>query len=53
MLFSKKTINTYLKPEVRVLCREVLDSKYIFIVFLKTNQIKINFCTPEILKTCV
>ena len=29
-IFSKKTINTYLKLEIRVVCREFLALKYIF-----------------------
>ena len=34
---SKKTINTYLKLEIRVACREFLAFKYVVIVFSKQN----------------
>ena len=33
--FGKKTINTYLKLEIRVVCVEFLAFKYEFIVFSK------------------
>ena len=33
--FFENTINTYLKLEIRVVRREFLAFKYIFIVFLK------------------
>ena len=36
--FSKNTIKTYLKLDIRVVCREVLVFKYVFIVFFETNQ---------------
>jgi hypothetical protein len=36
--FSKQTINTYLKLEIRVAYREFLDFKYVVIVFSKQNR---------------
>ena len=52
--FFKKTINTYLKLEIRVVCREFLAFKYVFIVFVfKTNQFIIYIRTLEIFKTRV
>ena len=51
--FWKKTINTYLKLEINFICREFLSFKYVFIIFFETNQVIIDFCTSEILKTRV
>jgi hypothetical protein len=51
--FSKKTINTYLKLEIRVACREFLAFKYKVIVFFETKHVIIHICTSEILKTRV
>ena len=48
--FSKKTINTYFKQEIRVVCREFLAFKYALIVFFETIQMIIYICTSEILK---
>ena len=42
-------ILAYLKLEIRVVCREFLAFKYVFIVFFETNQMIINICTSEIL----
>jgi len=39
VFFSKKTINTYLKLEIRVACREFLAFKYVDIVIFETKQI--------------
>ena len=33
--FSKMTINTYLKLEILVVCREFLAFKYVFVIFSK------------------
>ena len=52
-VFSKKTINTYLKLEIRVACREFLAFKYVVIVFFEIKQMIIYICTSEILKTHV
>ena len=49
LFISKKTINTYLKLENRVVCREFLA----FVVFFETNQMIIYICISEILKTRV
>ena len=38
MFFPKKTINTYLKLEIRVACREFVALKYVVIVFSETKQ---------------
>ena len=46
--FCEKTINTYLKIEICVVCTE-----YVFIAFFETNQMIIYICTSEILKTRV
>ena len=35
--FFLKTINTYLKLEIRVVCRGFLASKYVFIVFFQNK----------------
>ena len=35
--FFKKTINTYLKLEYRVVCREFLAFKYVVIVFFRNK----------------
>ena len=35
---SKKTINTYLKLEIRVACREFLAFKYVVIVFFSKQN---------------
>ena len=35
--FSKKTLNTYLKLEIRVVCREFLAFKYGIIVFFRNK----------------
>ena len=54
LIFSKKTINTYLKPEIRVVCRAFLAFKYVFIgVFFskQVSQMIIYNCISEILKT--
>ena len=51
--FSKKTINTYLKLEIRVACREFVAFKYVVIFFFETKQMIINICTLETLKTGV
>ena len=51
--FSKKTINSSLKLEIRVACREFLAFKYVVIVFFETKQMIIYICTLEILKTSV
>ena len=48
---SKKTINTYLKLEIRVACREFLAFRYVVIVFFETKKMIIYICTSEILKT--
>ena len=53
VFFSEKTINTYLKLEIRVACREFLAFKYVVIVFFETKQMIIYICTLEILKTRV
>ena len=37
VFFSKKTINTYLKLEIRVACREFLALKYVVIVFFRNK----------------
>ena len=52
-VFSKKTINTYLKLEIPVACREFLAFKYVVIVFFETNRMIIYICTLEILETRV
>ena len=43
--FSKKMINTYLKLEIRVVCREFLAFKYVVMVFFETKQMIIYICT--------
>ena len=53
VFFSKKTINTYLKLEIRVACREFLAFKYVVIVYFETKQMIIYICTLKILKTRV
>ena len=45
--FFKKTINTYLKLEICVMCREFLAFKYAFVVLFESNQMIIYICTPE------
>ena len=50
---SKKTINMYLKLEIRVGYREFLAFKYIVIIFLETKQMIIYICTSEIFTTRV
>ena len=40
-------------PEIRVVCREFLAFKYVFIVFFETNQTIIYIYTWEVLKTGV
>ena len=47
--FFEKTINKYLKLEIRVVCREFSAFQYVFIV-IKINQRIINFCTSQIFK---
>ena len=42
-------MNTYLKLEIRVVCREVFTFKNVFIVFFETNQI-IDYFYIQILK---
>ena len=37
VFFSKKTINTYWKLEIRVACREFLAFKYVVIVIFETK----------------
>ena len=49
--FSKKTLNTYLKLEIRVVSREFLAFKYVFIIFFKSNQMIIYICTSDILNS--
>ena len=49
----EKTINTYLKLEIRVAFREFLAIKYVVIVFFKTKPMIIYISTSEILKTRV
>ena len=49
--FSKKTINSYLKLEIHVVCREFVAFKYVVIVFFKTKPMIISIFTSEILKT--
>ena len=50
---GKKTLNTHLKLEICVVCREVLAFKHVVIVFFETKKMIIYFCTSEILKTAV
>ena len=38
IFFCKKTINTYLKLEIRDVCRECLAFKYVFIVFFQNKS---------------
>ena len=38
MIFSKKTIDTYLKIEILEVWREFLAFKYLFIVFFETDD---------------
>ena len=52
-IFFQKTINMYLKLEIRVACWEFLAFKYVVIVFFEIKQMIIYICTSEILKTCV
>ena len=48
------SINTYLKLEILVVCRDFLAFKYmVFFRFFETNQMIIYIRTSEILKTCV
>ena len=49
----KKTIKTYLKLEICVVCSEFLAIRYVFIIFFKTNKMIIYICASEILKTFV
>ena len=44
-------MNTYLKLEIRVACREFLAFEYVVIVFFETKQMIINICTFEILNS--
>ena len=37
-VFFKKTINTYLKLEICVACREFIAFKYVFILFFFPNK---------------
>ena len=37
-VFLKKTINTYLKLEIRLVCREFVAFKYVIIFFFETKQ---------------
>jgi hypothetical protein len=53
VFFSKKTIKTYLKLEIRVACREFIAFRYVVIVFFETKQMIIYIFTSEILKTRV
>ena len=46
--FFEKTINTFLKIEIRVVCREFLAFKYVLSGFFETNQMIIYICTSEI-----
>ena len=50
-VFFEKTINTYLKLEIRVACREFFAFKYVVIGFFETKQMIIYICTLEILNT--
>ena len=47
LLFSKKTIDTYLKLEDRAVCRLFLAFKYVFIVFLKQIRRLFIFVHPK------
>ena len=38
LIFTKKTINTYLKLEIRVVCREFLAFKKIFFFFSRKKS---------------
>ena len=51
--FFEKEKNTYLKLEIRVVCKEFLAIKYVFSFFFETYQILIYICTLEILKICI
>ena len=53
MFFSKKTINMYIKLEIRVARKEFLAFKYVVIVFFEIKQMLIYICTLEIFKTRV
>ena len=53
VFFSKKTINTYLKLEIRVVCKEFLAFRYVVIVIFETKGMIIYIFTSEILKTRV
>ena len=52
-LFFKKTINTYLKLEIRVVCREFYPLNMSLLFFFETNQMLIYICTSKIIKTRV
>ena len=44
-VFFEKDDKYYLKPKIRVVCRECLAFKYVFIVsFFETNQMIENSC---------
>ena len=51
--FFEKDDKYVFKAEIRVVCREFLAFRYVFILFFEPNQRIIYICTPEILKTCV
>ena len=51
--FFEKEINTFLKLEIRFVCREFLTFKSVIFVFFETNQMIIYKFTSEILKTRV
>ena len=51
--FSEKTIKTYVKLEISVVCREFIAFKYIFIFFQNKLWMIIYICTSEVLKTHV
>ena len=51
--FFEKYYNTYLKLEIRVVRKELLAFKNVFIALFVKNQMVIYICTSEILKTHV
>ena len=53
IFFVIDEINTYLKLEIGVVCREIVAFKLVVIFFFKTKQMIIYVCTSEILKTRV